>query len=216
MSHRLPLSWFFLLSLPEPEVLQVAIVIPLHLVDAVAPELFDHGGRYLERGNVFSHHPGGGHSADVGTLHARFEGFFANKIHRAEWLHERGDGLHSRSQHNVLAIAHAPLDAACHVRLAVESGLPAPHDLVVHQGARAVRHPEAGADLDALDRLDAHDYGSKPAVQLPVPVGMAAEPYGNAGDDQFENTTQGVPGGFHLIDLPHHPLFRIGIGTAQL
>ncbi len=108
------------------------------------------------------------------------------------------------------------LDAACHVRLAVESGLPAPEDLVMHQGARTVRHAEAGADLDALDRLYAHDRGGKPAVELPVPVHMAAEPYGNTCDDQFENTAQGISGGLRLIDLPHHPLFRLRIGTAQL
>ena len=176
----------------HPEVLAVRQVVPLHLVDAVAAELLDHGRGDLEGHSGLGHHAGRRNGADVGALDARLEGLLAHHVHGAERLLERGDGLHGRAQHDGLAVAHAALDAAGHVRLAEEPCFLVPEDLVVHLGARFVRHAESGTDLDALDRLDAHERCGEPAVELPVPVHVAAEPHGNAGDDQLEHAAQGI------------------------
>src|SRR5574341_383343 len=130
---------------PGLKLLLVFLVVPFHLVDAVAAELLDHGRSDLEGRDGLGNHAGRGHGADVGAFHARLEGLLRLEVHGAQGLHERGDWLHCRAENDLLAVAHPALDAARVVRLAEEPGLLAPEYLVVDQGARPVRDAEPGA-----------------------------------------------------------------------
>src|SRR3990172_11082482 len=201
---------------PELEVLHVCRIIPSHLIEAVSAEFFDHGRRNLESRRGLRHHPCRGHGADIRALHARLERFLARQVHLAKGLHERGDRLHRRAQNDVLPVADPALDAAGIVRLAVKTRLPAPEDLVVHEGTRTVGHPETGTYFHSLDRLDAHERRRKPAVELSVRVRMTAEPHGRAGNDHLEYSAEGVPFPFRLVDLFHHPLFGVGVSAPKL
>ena len=89
---------------------------------------------------------------------------------------ERGQRLHGGPGHEQLAGGHAALDAAG------PGGLPpvgavvgVPGDGVVGLATPPAGHLEAVADLDALDRLDAHEGLGQQGVELAVPVDVAAE-----------------------------------------
>ena len=49
-------------------------------------------------------------------------------------------------------------------------------DRIVHRGARPARRLEAEPDLDRLHRGNRHQHAGQPAVELPVPAHVAAEP----------------------------------------
>ena len=89
----------------------------------------------------------------------------------------RRDRLHRRPHPHRLAVGHPALEAAGPVRRAhhaVGAGI----HLVVRDAAAAARGLEAVADLDALDRLDAHQRAGQPAVEAVVAAGERAEPDG--------------------------------------
>ena len=73
-------------------------------------------------------------------------------------------------------------------------------DRVHHLRSRPPRGFDAEADLDGLDRLDAHDGGGQPGIELAVPLGVAAQPDRAAGDDRFDHAPQRVAGLARGID----------------
>ncbi len=84
-------------------------------------------------------------------------------------------------------------------------------------GLRA-RHPrqvEAVTDLDALDRLDAHEGGGQPGVQTPVPVDVRAEAHGHAVRQHLDHAAEGVAVLVGLVDLGHHRLARVRVQAAH-
>src|SRR6185312_5325169 len=99
--------------------------------------------------------------------------------------------LHRRPDDDLLAVRDAGLDPARAVRLAVQAALVA-HDLVVRLRAAQPGEGEAVADLDALDRLDAHQRGGQPGVQAPVTGGVRAEPGRDAGRAHLDDAADGV------------------------
>ena len=80
------------------------------------------------------------------------------------------------------------------------------HDLVVRLGARHPGEVEAVADLDALDRLDAHQRGGEPGVQPAVPVHVRAEAHRHAVGQHLDDPAEGVAVLVGLVDLGDHRL----------
>ena len=63
---------------------------------------------------------------------------------------------------------------------------------------------EPVADLDALDRLDAHQRGREPGVEPAVPVHVAAEARRQAVHDDLDDAAEGVAVLARGLDLGHH------------
>ena len=75
---------------------------------------------------------------------------------------------------------------------------------------RAAALAKAGADLGALDGVDADDGLGEAGVQLAVPLHVAAEADGCAPGDDLEDAAEGgafSPGG---VDLGHHLVGEFG------
>ncbi len=67
-------------------------------------------------------------------------------------------------------------------------------DRVHHLRAGTAGGLDPQADLDRLDRLDAHDGQRQPGVELAVPLGVAAQPDRAAGDDRLDDAAERVAG----------------------
>ena len=100
------------------------------------------------------------------------------EVDRAERLHQRRQRLHRRADDDRLAVRDAGLDPAGAVRLAVEPLVGSISSCASEPRTRGER--EAVADLDALDRLDAHQRGGEPRVEPVVLRRVRAEPRRNA------------------------------------
>src|SRR5215813_12863696 len=202
--------------LPALEVVEVALVVPADLLDAVARELLQEGLGEDERHHGLAHHPRRGHRAHVTALHHRLYRFLGRHVHRAERLAQRGDGLHGRTHDDGLAIGDAALEAARTVRAPIEAAVRVEEDLVVHLGTGAARRLEAHADLGALDSVDGAEGPRESAVELAVPLHVGAEADGAVEGDDFEDAPQGVACRLGPIDSLDHGALGRGIGAADL
>ena len=63
---------------------------------------------------------------------------------------------------------------------------------------------EAVADLDALDRLDAHERRGEAGVDAAVPVHVGAEPGRQPVHDDLDDAAEGVAGAVRVVDLGDH------------
>ena len=116
-----------------------------------------------------------------------------------------------------LAVGHAALDAAAPVGLPpVGAGPVVPDDGVVGLGAPPSGHVEAVADLDPLDRLDAHQGLGQQAVEPAVPVHVAAEPDRDAVADDLDHPAEGVADLGRRLDLGDHGRLGLGVEAAHL
>ena len=99
------------------------------------------------------------HGGDVGALLERHRLFLRDDVDGLEHRPvQRRERLHVRAYDDHLARRHAALDAARLRGLApVRAGVGIPRDRVVRDRPASPRDLEAVADLDALDRLDAHE-----------------------------------------------------------
>src|SRR5690606_34204324 len=90
----------------------------------------------------------------------------------------------------------------------VAAGAPRPavpgQDLVVGLRPRQLGAAEAVADLDALERLHAHQRRRQPRVELAVPVHVAAQPGRHAVGDDLDDTAEGVALGPGAVDALLH------------
>ena len=90
---------------------------------------------------------------DVAPLDERRSGLAGREVDGAERLHERRQRLHRGADDDGRAVGHAAFEAACAVGRASAIRL----DLVVRLRAAHAGEREAVSDLDALDRLNAHE-----------------------------------------------------------
>ena len=74
---------------------------------------------------------------------------------------------------------------------------------------------EAVADLDALDRLDAHQRAGQPRVEPAVPVHVRAEARRQAVHDHLDDAAEGVAVLVGLVDLGDHRLAGVGVEAAH-
>src|SRR5204863_204007 len=97
--------------------------------------------------------PGRRDGADVAALDARLGRLLRAHVDRVERLHERGDGLHGRAHHDVLAVRDAALETAGAVAAVPEAAAHVPDDadpearqeLAAHGAGRHARHGAARA-----------------------------------------------------------------------
>jgi hypothetical protein len=81
--------------------------------------------------------------------------------------------------------------------------------------SRACGRLEAVADLDALDRLDAHERAGQPGVEAPVPVHVAAQARRQAVDEHLDDAAEGVAVLAGGVDLGDHRGARAGVEAAH-
>ena len=81
-------------------------------------------------------------------------------------------------------------------------------DLVVHLRARAPRALDAVADRHRLDRRNRHQRLGEPAIELAIPLHVAAEADRHVAGDHFKRSAEGVAGFLGRIDRRHHLLSR--------
>ena len=124
------------------------------------------------------------------------------------------DRLHRGPDPQGLAGGHAALGAA-----GASGGTPdhAPvgHDLVVRPRPGVGGQAEAVADLDALDRLDAHERAGEPGVEAAVPVHVRAEARRQPVHGDLDDAAEGVAVLVGLVDLGDHRLARVGVEAAH-
>ena len=89
------------------------------------------------------------------------------------------------------------------------------HDLVVGQRARGGGEREAVADLDALDRLDAHQRAGQPRVEAAVPVHVRAEARRQPVDDDLDDAAEGVAVLVGLVDRARPSPRGVGVEAAH-
>ncbi len=82
-------------------------------------------------------------------------------------------------------------------------------------GAGLGRAGEAVADLDALDRLHAHQCGGQARVELAVPVDVGAEAGRQAEGDYLEDTAEGIADGLGGVDGGDHAAFGLAVQAAH-
>src|SRR5215472_2546689 len=71
--------------------------------------------------------------------------------------------------------------------------------------------PEAVADLDSLDGLDAHQRAGQPAIQAPVPMDVAAKAGRQPVRDDLDDAAERVAVAVRRIDLGLHRRTRAGV-----
>src|SRR4051794_901577 len=86
-----------------------------------------------------------------------------------------------------------------------------PFDLVVCLASPPTGGRETVADLDTLDRLDAHQGAGEAGVESAVPVHVRTETRRQAVNYYFDNTTKSVAVLLRGIDLLDHPGARRGV-----
>ena len=158
-----------------------------------------------EADGAFDHDLAGADGADVAALGGGAAGLTGDEIDGVQPAHQRGDGLHRRAQHDLFPVGHAALDAAGVVGL---TDVPAVFqiDLVVHAAAAAHRRRKAEAELDPLDRLDAHHGARQVPVQLAAVAHAAAKAALQAAHAHLDDAAGGIFVLFDGVDGVHRPL----------
>src|SRR6266568_7707833 len=158
-------------------------VVAFQLDHRVAAELLEERVGQRQGDDGLADHAGGGHHADVASLIVRLCLFLCLEVDRLHRLLHGRDRLDRNAQVDRLAVGHPARDAAGAIRQVAKASFLVV-DLVVKLRPAARRALEARAELDALDRVDRHHGLRQPAIELAVPVHVAAEARREAaGDD---------------------------------
>ena len=121
---------------------------------------------------------------------------------------QRGDGFQVAADDDVFAVGDAAFEAAGAIGGAAKAaGGFVVGDFVLDFAAVGASGGHSRADFDAFDGLDAHDGLRELAVELFVPLGVAAEADGNVVGDDFEDSADGVAGFERGIDFGFHFFF---------
>ena len=113
------------------------------------------------------------------------------------------------------AVRHAALEAAGAVGAAEVPALGGVEDLVVGLAARHPPELEAGADLDALDGLDAQEGLADAPVQAGVAAHVRAEPGERVEGPHLEHAAEGVVVLAGGLDGGLHALGRLGVEASH-
>ena len=125
-----------------------------------------------------------------------------------------GDRLHRRPHAQHLAGRHAALGATGASRRTPDGAVLGERSRRAPGEPRRGGELEAVADLDALDRLDAHQRAGQPRVEPAVPVHVRAEPRRQAVDDDLDDTAEGVAVLVGLVDRAR-PSAALASGSRQ-
>ena len=88
-------------------------------------------------------------------------------------------------------------------------------DRVHHLRARPPGGLDAQADLDGLDRLDAHDGAGQPGIELAVPLGVASQADRAAGHDRLDDAAQRVAGLPGRVDRGDDRAIGLGVQACR-
>ena len=129
--------------------------------------------------------------------------------HGGDGLHRGADPQHLTGAHPTLGPAGTARHASDPANLAVGR-----HDLVVRQAAAGPGQLEAVADLDPLDRLDAHQRPGELGIEPPVAHHVRAEARRHAPGDHLDHAAQRVAGLLAVLHLGQHQRGRVS-GSKQ-
>src|SRR4051794_20605402 len=161
-------------GLPEAQGVEVGLGVAAGLLPRVTAELLQHRVGEHQRHHRLRDDAGGRYRADVGALvvcHRRLAG---RDVDGAQGPRHGRDRLHRGPHAQHLTGGHAALGAAGPAARATDA-LGRRHDLVVGLRTGGGGELEAVADLDALDRLDAHERAGEARVEAAVPVHVRPE-----------------------------------------
>ncbi len=116
---------------------------------------------------------------------------------------------------STLAGGHAALGATGAAGAAADDAVGAALDLVVRGRAPARGGAEPVADLDALDRLDAHQRAGQLRVEPAVPVHVRAEARRQPVDDHLDHAAERVAVLVGRVDLGDHRRRPVGVEGAH-
>ena len=182
------------------------------VAERVAAELLAGRARELERDRGLGDDRERLDGGDVAALDERLGRLAGLEVDRAQRLHQRRQRLHRRAHDDLLAVRDAALDARRRGSSRGGGPVVVGEDLVVGLRAAQLGELEAVADLDALDRLDAHQRRRQPRVQ-PLLLGrVRAEPRRHAVRAHLDDPADGVTLGARVVD----PLLeRLGDDAAR-
>ncbi len=193
-------------------------VVAHQLHHRVAAELAQHLVGQHQRHHRLGHHSHGGHGGHVGPLAERHGLGLGHRVDRRQRRTvQGGQGLHGHVGHQQLARAHPALHAPGAGGVAAVGplvGIPA--NGVVGLAPPSSGHAEAVAQLDALDRLDAHERLRQQGVELAIPVDVAAQPDGQAVAQHLDHAAQRIALGSGGLDLGHHGRLGAGVEASHL
>src|SRR3972149_628840 len=198
-------------------VLEITLIIPLHLTEAISTKLFGQGGGQFKCHHGLSDHGRGRHGADVRSLHARLEWFLGQKINAFKRRIQSGYRFHGHSHHNGLAITDAPFDTTAIVGLAIKKSLALIiEDLIMNFRTKRSCSLKPHADLFSLHGLNAHQGEGEPRIEPSVPLAVAAKSRRYSCHDDLKYTTECIAFPFSLFDLLDHLVAGRRIGTSDL
>src|SRR5690606_1482112 len=208
-------------SLTEPlsGVCEISVQVPLQLSHGIAAELLEHRSRKYDRSHRLGNHTHrghGGHVTPLGNGRGRFTGGY---VHCFERAHESTDRLHGNAHHQRPAGRHPALQSAGVIAASGDTARTAlaclPGDLAVHGRAWPAGSLESEADLHALYRMNGHHGTGQPAVELPVPGHVRAEPEWKSANHYFAHAAQRVACALRGINEFDHARLRFGVQRTQ-
>src|SRR5229473_1725933 len=194
----------------------IGIEIPLHLGERISSEFLQKSIGKHKGDHRFTDDARRGNHAPVGALVGGLHRLLGDHVSSAEGAAQRGDRLQVAAHDHVFAVGDAAFETAGAIGRAAE----AVHgfivgDFVLHFAAVGAGGGDAGANFDAFDGLDAHYRLREAAVELFVPLCVAAEADGDVVSDDLEDAADGVTGFERGIDFGLHFILHGGINTAQ-
>src|SRR5438270_3231570 len=183
----------------------VRAVVAFQLGHRVAPELFEERFGERQRDDCFSDHACRRHDAHVAALVVGLGLFFGLEVDRLHRLFHGRDRLDRDAEVDRLAVRHAAGDASRAIRQVTKATLLVV-DLVVEVGATPRRALEPRAELHAFAAIDGHHRLGQLAVELAVPMHVAAESWRNPTRDDAKRAAERVALLRHLVDGGNHAL----------
>src|SRR5205814_5226157 len=169
----------------------VGAIVALELGHRVAAELLEERFGEGQRHDGLPDDAGRGHDTNVAALVVGVGLLLCLQVDRPHRLLHRRDRLDGDAQVYLLAVGDPACDAARAVGQVAEPALLVV-DLVVELRAAPRRALETRAELDGFDRVDRHHRLGQPAVELAVPVHVAAQTRRHASSDDPERPTERV------------------------
>src|SRR5580658_676692 len=203
-----------------PDLLNVAIEIPLHFEGRIAAELLLSQAGEHDGDHSFSCNARSRHHADIAALVAGAGGLARIEADGFEWPPQRRNGLQISAHHNVLAVRDAAFDSPRVVLLANETcrlagivfGIV---DGVVDRGAKRFRSRDAAPDLDRLHRLQAHHRPGEQTVEALIPVCIRSQAGGNLMRDHLKDSANGIAGARDLFYLLFHARLNFSVYATE-
>src|SRR6185312_3304004 len=199
-----------------PHLFEVAVVVPLHFVERIASEFFNHGSGEHDGDHRFSDDAGRGDHADVGTFVRGFGRLAGREIDGFERTAQSRDRFEEAADTDFLTVRHAAFETAGAIVAAEEPAVALiVMDRILHFRAEAGGAFFRPADLHAFDGLHGDDGLGELAIEPGIPGDVGAEANGDATRRYFKDAADGVSGSISFVDQGFHTGFGFGIDAAE-